>query len=99
MQGNVVKILGWMNRRTVMMGKDSEVPRCSALLALLSTEYSNNSQKHMRAVPSVHPTLAYPLDNRGSTVHTYIHTYIHTYFSLCYNNGISVALPVLTYNS
>ena len=27
MQGKIVKILGWMNRRTVTMEKDSEVPR------------------------------------------------------------------------
>ena len=44
--------------RTVMMLKDSEVPRRSVLVALLSTEDSNNSQKRVRAVLTIHPTLA-----------------------------------------
>ena len=68
--------------RTVMM-KDSEVPRCRVLVALLSIEDSNDTQKRMHAVVTIHPTLAYhftystPIspclaqrgsDNRGSTV-------------------------------
>ena len=42
------------------MEKDSEVPRHRVLMALLSTEDSNDSQKHKRAVLSIHSTLAYP---------------------------------------
>ena len=53
MQGKIVKILGLMNRRI-------EVPRRRVLVALLSTEDSNDSQKRMRAVLTIHPTLAYP---------------------------------------
>ena len=60
MQDKIVKILGRMNRRTVMMEKDSEVPRRRILVGLLSTEDSNDSQKHMSAVLTIHPTLAYP---------------------------------------
>ena len=60
MQGKIVKILGRMNHRTVMMEKESEVPRHRVLVALLFTEDSNNSQKCMRAVLTIHPTLAYP---------------------------------------
>ena len=61
MQGKIykiVKILGQMNSRTVMI--DGEVPRHRVLMALLSTEDSNDSQKRMRAVLTIHPTLAYP---------------------------------------
>ena len=59
MQGKIVKILGQRDRRTGMMEKDSEVPRHRVLVALLlSTEDSNDSQKH--AVLTIHPTLAYP---------------------------------------
>ena len=82
MQGKIVKILGRRDSRTVMMEKDSEVPRHRVLAALLSTEDSNDSQKHMHAVLINHPTLAYPFfsltrplflpqrgsNNRGSTV-------------------------------
>ena len=51
---------GQMNSRTVMMKKDSEVPRHKVLVSLLSTEDSNDSQKCLRAVLTIHPTLAYP---------------------------------------
>ena len=47
MQGKIVKILGRMDCRTVLMEKDSEVPRRRVLVALLSTEDSNDSQKHI----------------------------------------------------
>ena len=60
MQGKIVKTLGQVNHRTVMMEKDSEVPRCRVLVALLYTEDSNDSQQRMRAVLTIHPTLAYP---------------------------------------
>ena len=61
MQGKIykiVKILGRMNSRTVMMERfqDAEF----SWHALLSTEDSNDSQKRMRAVLTIHPTLAYP---------------------------------------
>ena len=60
MQGKIVKTLGWRDHRTVTMEKDSEVPRHRVLMALLSIEDSNDSQKHKRAVLSIHSTLAYP---------------------------------------
>ena len=43
-----------------MMKKDSEVQRHRVLVPLLSTEDSNDSQKRMRAVVAIHPSLAYP---------------------------------------
>ena len=43
----IVKILGRMNSRTVM------IPRRRVLMALLSTEDSNDSQKRMRAVLTI----------------------------------------------
>ena len=60
MQGKIskiVKILGRMNSRTVMMERFQDA---RVLMALLSTEDSNDSQKRMRAVLTIHPTLAYP---------------------------------------
>ena len=59
MQGKIykiVKILGRMNSRTVMMERFQD----RVLMALLSTEDSNDSQKRIRAVLTIHPTLAYP---------------------------------------
>ena len=60
MQGKIykiVKILGRMNSRTVMMERFQDA---RVLMTLLSTEDSNDSQKRMRAVLTIHPTLAYP---------------------------------------
>ena len=60
MQGKIykiVKILGRMNSRTVMMERFQDA---RVLMTLLSTEDSNDSQKGMRAVLTIHPTLAYP---------------------------------------
>ena len=59
MQGKIGKILWWRDCRTVTIEKDSEVPRRRVLVALLSTEDSNDSQKSKRAVLTIHPTLAY----------------------------------------
>ena len=59
MQGKIykiVKILGRMNSRTVMMERFQDA---RVLMTLLSTEDSNDSQKRMRAVLTIHPTLAY----------------------------------------
>ena len=54
MQGKIVEILGRRDHRTVMMEKDSKVPRRRVLVALLSIEDSNNSQKRMHAVFTIH---------------------------------------------
>ena len=93
MQGKIykiVKILGRMNSRTVMMERFQDV---RVLMTLLSTEDSNDSQKRIRADLTIHPTLAYPpvlfthptpvspclaqrgSDMRGSTVVQVVATY------------------------
>ena len=55
----VMKTLGQTDCRTMMMEKVSEVPSLRVLVALLSTEDSNNFQKR-KLIPTIHQTLAYP---------------------------------------
>ena len=59
MQGKIykiVKILGRMNSRTVIMERLQD----ARVLMTLSTEDSNDSQKRMHAVLTIHHSLAYP---------------------------------------